>query len=193
MVKEFTSVVNSLAEGKVGILPTDTVYGLVCVASNKEAAQRLYGLKSRDKNPGTIIAANIEQIAELGIKIRYLKAVENFWPNPVSIIIPCGPDLSYLHLGKMSLAVRIPADKDLTNLLANAGPLLTTSANHPGEPPANTVQEAKKYFGGEVDFYVDGGNLSGNKPSTIIRVVDDIVEVLREGAVKIDENGRIVS
>jgi tRNA A37 threonylcarbamoyladenosine synthetase subunit TsaC/SUA5/YrdC len=62
----------------------------------------------------------------------------------------------------------------------------------PGEPPANTLQEAEKYFGDQVDFYVDGGDLTGHEPSTVIRIVDDAIEVLRPGAVHIDENGRII-
>ena len=51
----------------------------------------------------------------------------------------------------------------------------------PGEPPANTVTEAKAYFGDTVDFYVDGGNLGGRMPSTLIRIVDDAIEVVRQG------------
>jgi L-threonylcarbamoyladenylate synthase len=87
----------------------------------------------------------------------------------------------------MSLAVRIPADKPLQKLLHQTGPLLTSSANHPGQPPANDIKAAEKYFGDEVDFYVDGGDLAGREPSTIIRIVDDAIEVLRQGAVKIEE------
>lgn len=72
------------------------------------------------------------------------------------------------------------------------GPLLTNSANSPGKTPATTIAEAKNYFGDEVSFYVDGDTLS-TTPSTLIRVVDDAVEVLREGSVKIDEEtGKIL-
>ena len=65
------------------------------------------------------------------------------------------------------------------------------AANHPGEPPAVTVQDAKKYFSDTVDFYVDGGDLSGREPSTLIRMIDDAVDVIRQGAVKVKENGEI--
>jgi tRNA A37 threonylcarbamoyladenosine synthetase subunit TsaC/SUA5/YrdC len=53
------------------------------------------------------------------------------------------------------------------------------------------VREAEAYFGKAVDFYVDGGDLSGHLPSTILKIVDDAVEVVREGAVKIDDSGRM--
>lgn len=177
------------AANSVAVIPTDTVYGLVARAADMAAVQRLYNLKLRDGKPGTIIAANIDQLVALGLKARYLKAVEQFWPGAVSVIIPCSdPALAYLHLGKYSLAVRIPNHSELLKLLEQTGPLLTNSANHPGEAIANTVDESKRYFADEVDFYIDGGDLSGHEPSTIIRVVDDAIEVLRAGAVKIEEN-----
>jgi len=178
-----------MREGAVGVIPTDTVYGLVTRASDKSAVERLYEVKKREAKPGTIIAASIDDVEKLGIKRRYLKAVEQFWPGAVSVVIPAAdPDLKYLHRGKMSLAVRIPNDPDLQKLLKQTGPLLTTSANDPGEAPATSIKEAKDYFGGRVDFYTDGGDLSERKPSTIIRIVDDAIEVLREGAVHIAPN-----
>ncbi len=175
--------------GAIGVIPTDTVYGVVACASDKEATARLYALKKRDDKPGTLIAADISQLETLGLKHRYLKAVEQFWPGAVSVVIPVSdPALEYLHRGRASLAVRIPDDKKLRALLKRTGPLLTSSANQPGEPPATTAMEAKKYFGDKVDFYVDGGDLTGRQPSTIIRILDDAIEVLRPGAVKIDDD-----
>lgn len=196
MTDSFTSLTDPdlaklLKNGGVGVLPTDTVYGLACRAADQAAVERLYALKHREHKPGTIIAASVQQLVELGLKARYLKAVEAFWPNPLSVVIPCDAALAYLHLGKYSLAVRIPKQPRLTELLAQTGPLLTSSANLSGESPATTLAEAQKYFGDEVDFYADGGNLANQLPSTVIRVVDDAIELLRPGAVLIDENGRI--
>lgn len=176
--------------GTIGVLPSDTVYGVMARASDTAAVRRLYELKKREHKPGTLIAATIDQLTTLGIKRRYLTAVERFWPGSVSVVIPCGPELEYLHQGIQSLAVRIPDDPALHALLLQTGPLLTSSANEPGNPVANTIAEARAYFGDQVDFYLDGGNLTGRPPSTIIRIVDDAIEVLREGAVKIHENGR---
>jgi tRNA threonylcarbamoyl adenosine modification protein (Sua5/YciO/YrdC/YwlC family) len=172
----------------VAVIPTDTVYGVVARAADEQAVTRLYGLKRREHKPGTLIAADIGQLEALGLKHRYLKAVEQYWPGAISVVIPAAdPALSYLHQGKMALAVRVPNDAQLQELLRSTGPLLTSSANHPGKPPANTIQEARNYFGDAVDLYVDGGDLSGSEPSTVIRIVDDAVEVLRQGAVHIDD------
>lgn len=187
--REIDACSDALLSGGLAVVPTDTVYGVVCLAADAGAAERLYKLKSRQKKPGTVIAASIEQLIDLGIKRRYLTAVSQFWPNPISIEIP--HDLSYLNQGTGRQAFRVVKDNALREFLDRTGPLLTSSANLPGAPTSVSIAEAKKYFNGRVDFYLDGGELKDRPPSTLIRIVDDAVEVLREGAVKIDEAGRI--
>jgi len=183
-------LIKLLKQGAVGVLPTDTVYGLVCRADDIKAVARLYKLKNRENKPGTIVASSLDQLTSLGIKRNYLKAVEQFWPGPVSIVVPFSdPNSKHLRLNLPDIAVRIPADKPFVALLYKVGPLLTSSANATSKLPANTIQEAEVYFEGGVDFYVDGGSLKDRQSSTVIRIVDDAVEVLREGAVKIKNNG----
>ncbi|HUY85201.1 MAG TPA: L-threonylcarbamoyladenylate synthase [Candidatus Dormibacteraeota bacterium] len=183
-----TTVAKLLKPGAVGVIPTDTVYGLVARAADQTAVERLHDIKGRAGKPGTIIAADIKQLEELGLKHRYLKAVEQFWPAAVSVVIPnADPALDYLRQGETGLAVRLPADTKLRRLLGQTGPLATSSANPTGQPPAATAKQARAYFGDKADFYEDGGDLSKRAPSTVIRIVDDAIEVLRQGAVKIDD------
>jgi L-threonylcarbamoyladenylate synthase len=179
-----SDVIAALQAGGVGVLPTDTLYGLVCRAADQAAVTRLYALKARDHKPGTLIAANIDQLVELGIPRRYLVPVQQFWPGTVSVETPHHVD--YLTQSTGRQGIRIPDHPELLALLAKIGPLQTTSANQPGEPPATVIAEAQLYFGDTVDFYVDGGDLSGRLPSTIIRIVDDAIDVIRPGAVTID-------
>lgn len=193
-MKVFTSlddpeVTRLLQKGAVGVIPTDTVYGLVCLAADQAAVERLYMLKSRELKPGTIIAATTDQFAAIGIPKRYVAGAQRYWPGAVSVETP--HSIAYLHQGTGRQALRIPDDKPLLSFLGKVGALQTTSANQPGKPVAETVEEAEAYFGEAVDFYVDGGELRGRPASTIIRIVDDAVEILREGAVKIDETGAI--
>jgi L-threonylcarbamoyladenylate synthase len=183
-------LIQILDTGGVAVLPTDTVYGIVCRAADENAVKKLYGLKSREKKPGTVIAASIDQLVDIGIKRRYLKAVEQYWPGPISIEIP--HNVAYLSQSTGRQALRVVKEPKLIKLLEKTGPLLTSSCNHPGEKPADNIEEAIKYFGSKIDAYVDGGDLSGRQPSTLIRVIDDAVEVIRGGSVKIDENGSIV-
>jgi tRNA threonylcarbamoyl adenosine modification protein (Sua5/YciO/YrdC/YwlC family) len=177
--------------GQIASIPTDTVYGVVARAADPEAVSRLYTLKHREAKPGTIVAATIDQLVELGVKRRYLTAVAQFWPGAVSVIIPCGPELAYIHQGVGSLAFRIPTDTWLLELLEQTGPLLTSSANQPGQPPATTVAEAKRYFDDQIEWYEDGGEIN-REPSTVIRMIDDAIEIVRLGAVKIDEEGHLL-
>lgn len=183
---EIGLAIELLNKGGVGVLPTDTVYGVVAKATHKNAVERLYKLKHRERKPGTIVAASTEQLINLGISEDYLKIGEIYWPGSLSMVLPLEGPYGYLHQGLGTIAVRVVADERLRGVLLQTGPLVTSSANHPGEPEATTTQEAINYFGDNVDFYVDGGDLSGRKPSTIIRSNNGVIEVIRAGAVKID-------
>lgn len=184
-------LVQILGSGGIAVLPTDTVYGIGAVAADAQAVERLYKLKNRESKPGTVIASSIDSLVDLGIKRRYLKAVEQYWPDAISIEIPHG--IGYLSQSTGRQAFRVVKEPiDLVKLLEKTGPIVTSSCNPPGEKPAVNIDEAEEYFGGDVDVYVDGGDLSNRKPSTLIRIIDDAVEVIRKGSVKIDESGRIV-
>lgn len=185
-------LISMMSYGAVGVIPTDTIYGLVASARNQEAAKKVMTVKGRNNKPGTLIASSLEQLVGLGIKRRYIKAVEQFWPGAVSVILPVPASLDYLHDGLMTLPVRVTSDKKLSKLLNKIGPIITTSANLPGQKPAENIDEAKSYFGEKIDFYVDGGQVSSGPPSTIIRIIDDAIEIVRQGAVKIGEDGRII-
>lgn len=169
--------------GEIAVIPTDTVYGVVARAADPQAVARLYKLKHREGKPGTLVAANIDQLINIGIDFNHLKLVEKLWPDAISVIIPCGQNLRYIHQGKHSLAVRVPDSSWLLELLQKTGPLLTSSANQPGEPPATTIDEAKTYFGDQVGWYEDGG-IVNREPSTVVKVVDSKIEVIRPGAVR---------
>ena len=191
MPKFFLSIsdpdlVEAIKAGAVGVMPTDTVYGIVGSAFLPEVFQRLSDTKHRSGRLGTIIAASIDQLVKLGLETNNLRAVEYLWPNPVSVVLPAGPDLDYLHHGVGSLAVRIPKGRMLRRLLAQTGPLVTTSANLADQATAKSVQEAQAIFGNEVDFYVEGGTLDASRPSTIVEVSSGGLKVLRQGTIRLD-------
>lgn len=170
-----------LADG-VGVMPTDTVYGLVARAANAKAVARMYALKQREHKPGTVIAANVKQLIDLGVDEHHLKRTEKLWPAPLSVETPLGPNLSYLHQNTGRQGFRIVQDPRARKILTETGPLVTSSANQPGEPAADTIEDAFQYFGDTVDFYVDGGNRSEMPPSTLVRVTGNGIEIIRQGA-----------
>lgn len=180
--------IEQLLDGAVGVLPSDTVYGLMTRAQDPKAVARFYALKQREHKPGTVVAASVEQLIELGVPEAQLRRVEHLWPNSLSVEMPLGDDLAYLHQETGRQAYRVVADERLRSILERTGPLVTSSANRPGEPGSVVIDEAWDYFGDKVDFYVDGGDLSGRAPSTIIKLTQQGVEVIRQGAAKVDSS-----
>lgn len=174
-----------IQQGAVGVLATDTVYGVVCSAALPQSVARLYSLKHRVHKPGTIIAASVEQLLTLGVEESLLRRVEKWWPNPLSIETAMGNELEYLHQGTGRQALRVVSDPEVRQLLEQTGPLLTSSANQPGEPGATTIRQAQDYFGEAADFYVDSGDRADRPPSTIAKFADGKFEVVRQGAVLI--------
>lgn len=192
MAQLFTPVNNDrltgvLNGGGIGVLPTDTVYGLVARAADPAAIQKMYDIKKRADQPGTLIASSINDLMKLGLDSSQLSLAAKFWPGQISVVINADNVAAYLKQTRDSLAVRIPDDPSLSRLLAQTGPLMTTSANVPGQPTSSTITEAKEYFGDKVDFYVDGGTIANNQPSTIIGLDEHAnIIVFRRGAVDID-------
>lgn len=173
----------ALRKGAVGVLPTDTLYGLVASARIPDAVEKVYAFRKRNsKKPFIILIHSPEDVCLLGARIgvserRVLKKV---WPGRVSVILPClGKRFRYLHRGANTLAFRVPSSKFLRNFLLKSGPLVAPSANPEGKKPAYSIREAERYFGNRVDFYCDKGKLSG-KPSTLIAISGGAVRVLRK-------------
>ncbi len=179
------TAIEMLHQGSIGVMPTDTVYGLVARAYDKKAVARLYALKQREHKPGSIVANNIEQVLALGTPKESIEIVKQWWPGPLSAVLPVSDQLAYLHQGVGDIAIRVVATIWLQNVLEQTGPLLTSSANQPGQPSSINAKEAWDYFHEDVDFYVDGGELSTERTSsTIIKIGDNgEVEILRQGVV----------
>jgi len=178
--------VETLKNGGVGVIPTDTVYGVACSAFSKEALLKLYEIKGRDENkPPVVLIYSVEDLKLFGAEMT--ESAKNFldkyWPGKISVIFKIKPELSYLDKG-LGLAIRLPADKKILAFLKMTGPLATSSANTQGQPPAKNITDAKKYFGDKVNFYEDGGELDST-PSTLIRIMGEKIEVLRAGAVEV--------
>lgn len=191
MPRHFTSLSDpELAEllrnGAIGVIPTDTVYGLVGRAESEEAITHLYAIKQRARQPGTTIGASVTQLTELGFPKTALDIASEYWPAALSVEMSAEHVPQYLSTGQPVMAARIPDRSDLITLLEATGPLMTTSANAPGEPTSTSIQMAMDYFGDHIDFYVDGGDLSGRPPSTIIGInPDHSIVVYRQGAVRL--------
>lgn len=174
-VQEMDRLINLLKTGKIAVIPTDTIYGIVGSALIPETVEQIYQLRKRAKDkPFIILISSLNDLDKFKIKLtaKQKEFLEKIWPNPVSVILPCGDkDFEYLHKGKKSLAFRMPKEDQLLKLLKEVGPLVAPSANFAGEKSAETISEAKKYFQDQVKFYWDKGNIQS--PSSTLIELDD--------------------
>ncbi len=180
---DIEEIASSISTGGVGILPTDTIYGLVGSALHSDAIERIYDLKQRDpKKPFIVLIADMLDLEQFGIVLseRLVVQLEQYWPGPYSIVLPTIDDqFEYLSRGTDTIAFRLPDNDELRELIRLVGPLVAPSANVEGLPPAENVREARGYFGTDVDFYVEGEELVG-KPSTILEFDGEEVHVIRD-------------
>jgi L-threonylcarbamoyladenylate synthase len=179
------TVIDMLKNGAVGVLPGDTIYGLSTPALNQSSIERLYKIKDRSENkPYIILISSINQLSLFGIDTNRAKLILKYWPGALTVIFEVSSVPDWLHRSTRSLAIRLPNDRKLQDLINQTGPIISTSANKQGQDPASSIQEAQSYFGEELDFYVDVGELKG-QASTIVKLVDNKLELIRQGPVKI--------
>lgn len=181
-------LVDCLNGSGVVVLPTDTLYGIVARASDQQAVERMYRLRGRapDK-PCIVLVADAWQITDTDKwTYQHKELGAKYWPGPLSLVGPTTDKTPfYLHRGTNTLAYRIPDNVELRKLLSATGPLIAPSANHEGEPPATSIQEAQAYFGDNVDGYVDGGTIKNHAPSTVAGVKNGDIHIFRQGALRI--------
>lgn len=173
-----------LNKNGIVVLPTDTLYGIVAKAQSKKAVERIHKLKDRSENkPFIILISSIKDLEIFGIKVNKLE--EKYLKKKVSVILPYSKQ-KYLHRGQKSLAFRMITmrNKNLFNLIKNVGPIVAPSSNLEGQKPVETINEAKEIFNEKVDLYINGGKRT-SKPSTLIKIENNEVKVLRKGSVKI--------
>jgi len=173
MYKQLEKAKKVLLRGGIGVLPTDTIYGLVGSALNKKTVSQIYKLRRRNpRKPMIVLVDSVSDLKEFGVKIgaKERKILNRIWPNKVSVVLPCpSRKFAYLHRGTKTLAFRLPKPYWLRKLLSKTGPLVAPSANWEDRPPAKTIKEAKKYFGNKIDFYLDGGRII-LRPSKLVKI-----------------------
>jgi L-threonylcarbamoyladenylate synthase len=172
-------IVTIIKNGGIGVLRTDTLYGMVALAGNEAAVERVYTVKTRtpSKSPIVLIASTSDMFDSYD-NATY-RRLEELWPGRNSIILPSVKGPSWLTRGNKSIAYRVPNDPVLRAFLQKTGPLIAPSANLEGQPPAMTIRQAQTYFGNSVDFYVDSGEVTDDSPSRLYRMTPNDMERLR--------------
>jgi len=159
-------------------MPTDTVYGVAAHAGVAGAEEKIYLAKGRERGkPIPLLAAGIDDAERYGAELDAVekKLAVKFWPGPLTLV---------LRVGDRTEGFRVPDHKVSIDLIkATGGVLRVTSANLSGDPPALTAGDAVRSLGPFVEIVLDAGHVSGGTPSTVAKVENGRIIVLREGMI----------
>ncbi|MBD3208106.1 MAG: threonylcarbamoyl-AMP synthase [Candidatus Nealsonbacteria bacterium] len=183
----------ALKEGKVVVVPTDTVYGLIAKAPDEKAVRKVFEIKQRPiKKPLPVFVRDIAMAERLAfLSGQQKKILERFWPGQLTAVLKAKskelPPGLLNEEGKIGL--RVPDHEFLLSLLREAGfPLTGTSANISGEDSFRDAEEILSRFQKEElqpDMVIDGGRTGPILPSTVVDLVS--FEIIRKGAVPPDD------
>ena len=174
------------------VFPTETVYGIGTNGLDKEAVERLYKIKERPLNkPISLLVSDFEMIEKVAkdISETEYKIMKKFFPGPLTIILnkkDIVPDI--VTSGGSTVGIRMPEEEITRKLIEYAGvPIAAPSANISGKPSGIDLQEIIKEFGDKVDYYIDGGKSKIGIGSTIVKVENNTIKILREGSISKEE------
>lgn len=186
--KNLKIAANIIKKGGIVIFPTETVYGIGTNGLDEEAVKKLYEVKDRPlTKPISLLVSNfdmINQVAEDITEMEY-KIMKNFFPGPLTIILnkkSCVPDI--LTANGNTVGIRMPDNEIALKLIELSGvPIATPSANISGRPSGIDIEDIKKDFEGKVDLFIDSGKSKIGSGSTIVKVEDNEIKILRQGII----------
>ena len=185
--KGLRRALKAIENGGIIIIPTETVYGIAALASDKNAVRKIYEAKGRDfKKPLPLISSSVKGLkgwAVLGDRAKIVG--ESFWPGPLTMVVPKGkktPDI--VTAGKDKIAVRVPKHYFIKELIESLGnPLVATSANISGEEEPLQCSEINPLLLEKVSLCIDGGHTLYEQASTVIDMTQEQMPILRPGPI----------
>ena len=187
-----------IKKGGIVIFPTETVYGIGTNGLDENAIKKLYEVKQRPLNkPISLLVNNIEMVEKIAKNITEVeyKLMERFFPGPLTIILEKRdiiPDI--LTSNTNTVGIRMPSGEIAKKLIEFAGvPIATSSSNISGRPSGTNITDIKKDFEGKVDCFIDNGESEIGVPSTVIRIIDNIPHILRQGTISEEEIRKIIA
>lgn len=193
---EILTAVVALGRGEVIVFPTETLYGLGADALDSGAVDRVFQLKGRDAaNPIPVLVADRAMLSRLVSEIPPMadKLIARFWPGPLTLVLPARQDIPKpLVNSDGGVGVRIsnhPIAAAIVQMLGH--PLTATSANPTGQSPARSIRQARDYFAGVIDIFIDGNKLTSRTGSTVAEIIGNRIRIIREGEISREELQRI--
>ena len=177
-----------IKDGGLVLFPTETVYGIGANAFNDDAVKNIFIAKGRAQdNPLILHIANLEMLDEIAENISELeyKLMDAFWPGPFTIILNKKKGIANeATCGGDTVGVRMPSNRIAYELIKRAGvPIAAPSANISGRPSGTNLEDIIEELSEKVDFIIDGGESEIGLESTVVRVIDGEIKILRPGKI----------
>ena len=178
-----------LQQGGLIAYPTDTYFGIGCDLLNRRAIGRLYALKARDrKKPLAFLCPDLSDVAKYGhVSTFAYRLMRRLTPGPFTFVLEATravPDMMMTR--QKQVGIRVPDAPFARQLAEELGrPLVTSSASDPEGNVLVDAREIKEKLGHGLDLILDGGVMQ-NEPSTVVSLVGDRIEVLRQGKGELD-------
>lgn len=183
---------DAIRDGRLVVMPTDTLYGLAADPFNVEAVRRIFAVKGRaEGQPLSLVAADARQVSGQIAALSTVAArlARRFWPGPLTLVLPAPATLGReVTGGTGTVGIRVPAHAVTRALCRASGTVLTaTSANLSGAPASADPDEASARIADGCAVLLDAGPTPGGPASTILDVTGDTVRQIRAGAVSWEE------
>ena len=180
----------AVEQGRLIVVPTDTVYGIAARLDRPAGLAAVFEAKARPSGLALpVLVSGLDQARALALLDERAEALAGaFWPGALTIVLARSPSLTATIGGDgTSVGLRVPRHPALALLLAETGPLATSSANPSGRPTPEAIREIQATFGDAVTVYLDGGPAHAGPPSTVVRLTGPEPVLLREGGVPFTE------
>jgi tRNA threonylcarbamoyl adenosine modification protein (Sua5/YciO/YrdC/YwlC family) len=186
----------AVRQGRLVVLPTDTVYGVGADAFAPEAVAGLLAAKGRGRQkPSPVLVDSSEALRELTDELpdTARALIEAFWPGGLTLVVRHRASLAW-DLGETggTVAVRMPDHRLTLDLLAETGPMAVSSANLTDHPSPQDCDAAQAMLGESVAVYLDGGRTAGAVSSSIVDLSGEVPVLVREGTLPLDRLRAVV-
>lgn len=187
-INEIEKASNLIKEGKLVLFPTETVYGIGADGLNEQAVKNIFIAKGRAQdNPLILHVSSFEMIKRIAKNINKVekKLIFKFFPGPLTIILERTKIVPDVVTGGLdTVGVRMPSNIIAKTLIEKANtPIAAPSANISGKPSGTNIKDIFDELNNKVDCIIDGGNTDIGLESTVVRVIDNKVKILRPGKI----------
>ena len=178
-------IVNEIESGNLVISPTDTVYGIMADSMNLDAIKNVFEAKNRDySKPLILLVSNTNMLYDYVEEVNDIEKelIDRYMPGRLTIILKKNNKVSnMISSGSDFVGIRIPDNKEIITIINKLGrPVISTSANISGNDTINSIDTIDKKLLDKISYIKDGGIID-SKSSTIVRVIYNKVQILRDG------------